>query len=78
MAVLFFHAPSFDAQLIECNYFFPFRLLGFGILLKQVSEILHHFIAELHSHALFRQRAQERLEHQLPPISAFVARKIRS
>ena len=77
MAVRLFHSPSFDAQLIECNYLCPFRLLGFGILLKQVSEILHYFVAELHSHALFRQRAQERLQHQLPPVPAFVAREIR-
>ena len=77
MAVRLFHTPSFDAQLIECNYLCPFRLLGFGILLKQVSQILHHFVAELHSHALFRQRTQKCLQHQLPPVPAFVAREIR-
>src|SRR5579864_8462513 len=54
VAVRLFHTPSFDAQLIECNYFRPFRLLGFGIVLKQVSQVLHYFVAELHSHALFR------------------------
>ena len=78
VAIRLFCPPSFDAQLIECNYLCPFRLLGFGITLKQVSQVLHYFVAELHSHALFRQRAQERLQHQLAAVSAFVAREIRS
>ena len=77
MAVLLFHSPSFDAHLVECNYFNAFRLLRFGITLKQVAQVLHYFVAELHSHALFRQRPKERLQHQLPPVSAFVAREIR-
>src|SRR5579864_5990936 len=78
VAIRLFCSPSFDAQLIECNYLCPLGLLGFGITLKQVSQVLHYFVAELYSHALFRQRTQERLQHQLAAVSAFVAREIRS
>ena len=66
-----------DAHLVESNYFQAFRLLRFGITLKQISDILHYFVAELYPHTLFRQRAKERLQHQLPTVSAFVAREIR-
>src|SRR5271166_495929 len=77
VAIRLFDSPSFDAHVVECNYLRAFGLLRFGITLKQISDILHYFVAELYPHALFRQRAKERLQHQLPTVSAFVAREIR-
>ena len=41
-------------------------------------EILHHLITELHSHALFRHRPEQRFEHQLAAMAALVTREIRS
>ena len=58
VAVRFFRSPLLDPRRIERNRFRILRPLTGHVLIEQISKVLQNFVAELHSHALFRDRPQ--------------------
>jgi hypothetical protein len=70
-------SPAPNPQFIESDHLTHLRPLPSNVLVEQVSEVFHYLVPELHPHALFGQRTEQRFQHQLAAVSPFVACKVR-